>query len=288
MGKAEIIIYREEQNNTDFQIEVRVEDETVWLTQTQMAELFEATKQNISLHIRNVFKEGELDENSTVKESLTVQSEGGRQVKRKVLYYNLDVIISVGYRVKSLRGTQFRIWANKVLKDYLLKGHAINHRLEKVENDVFQIKEKVNEIEFQVNTNLPPNEGIFFEGQIFDAWQFAARLIKDASESIVLIDNYVDETVLMLLSKREPGVKATIFTGKISKQFETDLKKHNQQYPAIELKHFTKSHDRFLIIDQKDIFHIGASLKDLGKRPVVSEVEPWLPSQGLTSTQNRY
>ena len=266
MGKAEIIIYREEQNNTDFQIEVRVEDETVWLTQTQMAELFEATKQNISLHIRNVFKEGELDENSTVKEYLTVQSEGGRQVKRKVLYYNLDVIISVGYRVKSLRGTQFRIWANKVLKDYLLKGHAINHRIEKVENDVFQIKEKVNEIEFQVNTNLPPNEGIFFDGQIFDAWQFVAQLIKEATESVILIDNYVDESVLMLLSKRNPGVKAAVFTGKISKQFETDLKKHNQQYPAIDVNIFNKSHDRFLIVDHKDIYHIGASLKDLGKK----------------------
>ncbi|MCF8234157.1 MAG: virulence RhuM family protein [Bacteroidales bacterium] len=266
MGKAEIIIYREEQNNTDFQIEVRVEDETVWLTQTQMAELFEATKQNISLHIRNVFKEGELDENSTVKEYLTVQSEGGRQVKRKVLYYNLDVIISVGYRVKSLRGTQFRIWANKVLKDYLLKGHAINHRIEKVENDVFQIKEKVNEIEFQVNTNLPPNEGIFFDGQIFDAWQFVSLLIKDASKSIVLIDNYVDETVLILLSKRNPGVKATVFTGNISKQLETDLKKHNKQYRPIEIKLFTKAHDRFLIIDQTTFYHIGASLKDLGKK----------------------
>lgn len=263
MKKAEIVIYREEQNNTDFQIEVRVEDDTVWLTQAQMVNLFDATKQNISLHINNIFREGELQKSSVVKEYLTAASDGKRY---KTNYYNLDVIISVGYRVKSLRGTQFRIWANKVLKDYLLKGHAINHRLDKVENDVFHIKEKVNEIEFQVNTNLPPNEGIFFDGQIFDAWQFVSKLIKEAKNTIILIDNYIDESVLMLLSKRNPDVKATIFTGKISKQFETDLKKHNQQYPGIELQHFTKSHDRFIIIDHKDIYHIGASLKDLGKR----------------------
>lgn len=263
MEKAEIIIYREEQNNTDFQIEVRVEDDTVWLTQMQMAELFQTTRNNITLHVGNIFKEGELEEISVCKDSLLTAADGK---KYKTKFYNLDVIISVGYRVKSHRGTQFRIWANKVLKDYLLKGHAINHRLEKVENDVFQIKEKVNEIEFQVNTNLPPNEGIFFDGQIFDAWQFVSQLIKEAKDSIILIDNYVDESVLMLLSKRKPGVKAIIFTGNISKQFETDLEKHNQQYPVIKLRHFSKSHDRFLIIDEKDIYHIGASLKDLGKR----------------------
>lgn len=190
MGKAEITLYKDAQN-TNFQIEVRVEDETVWLTQMQMAELFEATKQNISLHISNVFKEGELDKKSTVKEYLTVKSEGGRQVRRKVSYYNLDVIISVGYRVKSQKGTQFRIWANKILKEYLLNGHVVNHRLNRVEDEVNQIKGRINEIEFMVQTNLPPNEGIFFDGQIFDAWQFVSQLIKGAKEAIVLIDNYV-------------------------------------------------------------------------------------------------
>ena len=265
MNKAEIVIYKE-LYNTDFQIEVRVEDDTVWLTQMQMAELFEATKQNISLHINNIYKEGELDKGSTVKEYFTVQSEGGRAVKRKIYFYNLDVIISVGYRVKSLRGTQFRVWANKVLKDYLLKGYVINHRLEKIENDVFYIKDKVNQIEFQLNTNLPPNEGIFYDGQIFDAWQFVSQLIKAAHKNIILIDNYIDENVLMLLSKRNSGVKATVYTGKITKQLETDLRKHNQQYPSIELRHFTKAHDRFLIIDKHAVYHIGASLKDLGKK----------------------
>jgi hypothetical protein len=265
MGKAEITIYKDAQN-TNFQIEVRVEDETVWLTQMQMAELFEATKQNISLHISNVFKEGELDKKSTVKEYLTVQSEGGRQVRRKVSYYNLDVIISVGYRVKSQKGTQFRIWANKILKEYLLKGHVVNHRLNRVEDEVNQIKGRMNEIEFMVQANLQPNEGIFYDGQVFDAWQFVSRLVKEAENSIILIDNYIDESVLHLLSKRKTGTSATIYTGKLSKQLETDLKTHNQQYPIIQLKHFTKSHDRFLIIDNKDIYHIGTSLKDLGKK----------------------
>ena len=262
IDKAEIIIYKESVS-PDFQIEVRVEDETVWLTQLQMAELFEATKQNISLHVNNVFKEGELETGSTVKEYLTVQFEGKREVKRKVLYYNLDVIISVGYRVKSKRGIQFRIWANKVLKDYLLRGYALNNRIDRIEQKILEHDQK---FELIINTGLKPTEGIFYDGQIFDAWQFVSQLIKEAEKSIVLIDNYVDESVLMLLSKRSPNVKATIYTGSITKQLETDLQKHHQQYPPIELKHFSTSHDRFLIIDETTVYHIGASLKDLGKR----------------------
>jgi hypothetical protein len=262
LDKAELVIYRDTQN-TDFQIEVRVEDETVWLTQAQMVNLFDATKQNISLHISNIFREGELQPDSVVKEYLTTASDGK---KYKTRFYSLDVIISVGYRVKSLRGTQFRIWANKVLKEYLLKGYVVNHRLNKVEEEIQQIKGRMNEIEFKVQTNLPPSEGIFLDGQIFDAWQFVSLLIKKAKDTIILIDNYIDESVLMLLAKRNPGVKATIYTGNITKQLETDIKKHNQQYTPIELKHFTKAHDRFLFIDQKDVYHIGASLKDLGKK----------------------
>jgi len=263
LEKAEIIIYKEEAPQSDFQIEVRVEDETVWLTQTQMVNLFDATKQNISLHISNIFREGELQPDSVVKEYLTTALDGK---KYKTKFYSLDVIISVGYRVKSKRGTQFRIWANKVLKEYLLKGYVVNHRLNKVEEEIQKIKGRMNEIEFKVQTNLHPSEGIFFDGQIFDAWQFVSQLIKEASDTIILIDNYIDESVLMLLAKRNPGVNAVIYTGNITKQLETDLKKHNQQYTPIELKHFTKAHDRFLIIDQKDVYHIGASLKDLGKK----------------------
>jgi hypothetical protein len=167
LDKAEIIIYKDSQN-TDFHIEVRVEEETVWLTQAQMVSLFAATKQNISLHINNIFKEEELWPDSVVKEYLTTASDGKRYTTK---YYNLDVIISVGYRVKSQRGTQFRIWANKILKDFLLRGHIVNHRLEKVEEEVNLIKGRVTDLEFKIQTNLPPTEGIFFEGQIFDAWQ---------------------------------------------------------------------------------------------------------------------
>jgi hypothetical protein len=262
MDQGEIVIYKAF-DISEFQIEVRVDEETVWLTQLQMAELFEATKQNISLHVNNVFKERELDPRSTVKEYLTVQKEGIRSVKRKVLYYNLDVIISIGYRVKSQRGTQFRIWANKVLKDYLLKGYVLNHRIDKIENKLLEHDQK---FELLINTHLPPKEGIFFDGQIFDAWQFASGLIREAKISIVLIDNYIDETVLQLFAKRHEAVKATIYSAGITKQIETDLAKYNQQYPPIELKHFSKSHDRFLIIDNTMVYHIGASLKDLGKK----------------------
>jgi len=262
MKQGEIVIYKAFES-AEFQIEVRVEDETVWLTQTQMVNLFDATKQNISLHINNIFNEGELQSNSVVKEYLTTASDGKRY---KTNYYNLDVIISVGYRVKSLRGTQFRIWANKVLKEYLLKGYVVNHRIEKIEKEVYSLNKRVDEFEFQIKTNLPPSEGIFFDGQIFDAYLFVSDIIKSASKSIILIDNYVDESVLLLMSKRNSNVEATIYTANVSAQFKLDLKKFNAQYPIIEVKTFTKSHDRFLIIDNTILYHIGASLKDLGKK----------------------
>jgi len=265
ISQGEIVIYQPT-GEENIQLEVRVEDESVWLTQAQMAELFDSTKQNISLHINNIFKEGELNQYSTVKEYLTVQIEGKRQVKRNLAIYNLDIIISVGYRVKSFRGTQFRIWANKVLKNYLLKGYAVNQRIVKIEDDVRFLKTKVNDIDFQIKTNLPPHEGIFYDGQIFDAWQFVSNLVKSAKKSIVLIDNYIDENVLMLFAKRNPDVKATIFTGKINQQLKTDIEKFNAQYDEIEVKQFTKSHDRFLIIDEQSVYHIGASLKDLGRK----------------------
>jgi len=261
MKKGEIVLYQPE--DTSIQIEVRIEEDTVWLTQSQLVELFNSTKQNISLHINNIFKEGELERDSTVKEYLTVQTEGSRKVRRTITCYNLDVIISVGYRVKSKRGTSFRIWANKVLKDYLLKGYAIHQRLDRIESKLIEHDQK---FEVLVNTGLPQSEGIFFEGQIYDAWQFVSDLIKSARESIFLIDNYLDESVLTLLSKRKKNVQAKIFTKTTSDQFKLDLKKFNDQYPVIEVKIFTGSHDRFLILDQKTVYHIGASLKDLGKK----------------------
>ena len=261
MQTGEIIIYQSADKST--QLEVRIDEETVWLTQSQMVELFNSTKQNISLNINNVFKEGELDPDATVKDYLTVQTEGLRKVKRKVASYSLDVIISVGYRVKSQRGTQFRIWANRVLKDYLLKGYIINQRVDKIERRLIEYDQK---FDLLIKTNLPPNEGIFYEGQIYDAWQFVSDLIKTARKSIILIDNYVDDSVLTLLSKRKKDVKATIYTATASKQFKLDVVRFNEQYPEIEVLTFSKSHDRFLIIDDSTVYHIGASLKDLGKR----------------------
>ncbi len=259
--KDEIIIYQPDEHSIS--LEVRIEEDTVWLTQAQMADLFQTTRNNITLHISNIFKENELNEISVGKESLLTASDGK---KYKTKFYNLDVIISVGYRVKSMRGTQFRIWANKVLKEYLLKGYAVNKRIERIENDVYYLKEKSKEFDLQLKTSLPPNQGILFDGQIFDAYVFVSNLIKSAKTSLVLIDNYIDETVLTLLSKRITGVSATIYTKHITKQFELDIIKYNTQYQKIEIKHFSKSHDRFLIIDRKTVYHFGASMKDLGKK----------------------
>ncbi|PWA09903.1 virulence RhuM family protein [Flavobacterium laiguense] len=264
MNSNEIILYQSDTLSNH--IEVRIEDDTVWLTQLQMVDLFQSTKQNISLHITNILKEGELDEYSTVKEYLTVQQEGIRSIKRKVKIYNLDVIISVGYRVKSQRGTQFRIWANKILKEYLLKGYAINSRIELLEKKVNSIEIKNDEFDLILKTNLPPNQGVFYDGQIFDAYELVARIIKSAKKSIILIDNYCDESVLLLLSKREANVNVTIYTNKIEPTLQLDLDKHNQQYNPISIQVFKKAHDRFLIIDNEELYHIGASLKDLGKK----------------------
>ena len=258
MNKAEIIIYQPEDLTLVF--DVRVEDETVWLTQIQMADLFQTTRNNITIHIGNIFKEKELEEISVGKDSLLAARDGK---KYHTKFYNLDVIISVGYRVKSQRGTQFRIWANRVLREFLLKGHVLNQRVDRIESKLIDHDQK---FDMLIKTNLPPSEGIFYDGQIFDAYAFVANLIKSAKKSIILIDNYVDETVLVLLSKRSDKVSAMIYTKNISKQLGLALKKHNEQYPSIEIKEFTKSHDRFLIIDEKTIYHIGASLKDLGRK----------------------
>ena len=273
----EIIIY---QPDDTLKLDVRVEDETVWLNQIQMAELFQATKQNISLHISNIYKDGELDVASTVKDYLTVQTEGKRKVKRQIYYYNLDVIISVGYRVKSLRGIQFHQWANKVLKVYLLRGYSVNQRLMQLEDRIDRrlsdqdrhfveqdgkIEALRKDVDFFVRTSLPPKEGIFFDGQIFDAYAFVADLIRKAKRRIAVIDSYVDDSVLVQLSKRAPGVKVDIYDGKISDRLRQDVARHNAQYPGVTLHAYNKAHDRFLIVDE-EVCHIGASLKDLGKK----------------------
>ena len=244
-------------------IDVLIENETVWLTQLQMVLLFQSTKQNISLHIANIFKEGELEENSVVKEYLTTATDGK---KYKTKLYNLDVIISVGYRVKSKAGTRFRIWANKILKDYLLKGYAINHRIDTLEQKVSSIEIKNKEFQLLLNTNLPPQQGVFFEGELFDAHVLISKIIKSANQSIFLFDNYIDETVLTQLSKKNKGVTVKIFIKNISRQLQLDVEKFNKQYGSLQVIEFDKAHDRFLIIDQKEIYHLGASLKDLGKK----------------------
>jgi len=260
-NKGEIIVYQPDDKST--KLEVRIEEETIWLSQKQMALLFDCSADNVSLHLKNIYKEEELLESATSENFSEVQKEGNRFVKRKVLYYNLDAVISVGYRVNSKRGTQFRIWANQVLKDFLLKGYVLNKRVDRIETKLLEHDQK---FDLLIKTNIAPKEGIFYDGQIFDAYKFVSDIIKAAKKSITLIDNYVDESVLTLLSKRNKSVEATIFTAAISTQLKLDLKKFNSQYPTINVKTFTKSHDRFLIIDNATVYHIGASLKDLGKK----------------------
>lgn len=260
MEQGEIILYQPDET---VKLEVRMEDETVWLTQAQIVELFQSSKANISEHIKNIYEQEELEESSTVRDFRTVRQEGKRHVVRNLTYYNLDAIISIGFRVNSKRGIQFRQWANKVLKEYLLKGYSINRRLSELEKTVALHSEK---IDFFVRTSLPPVEGIFYDGQIFDAYKFATDLIKSAKKSLVLIDNYVDESVLLMLSKRNPGVSTTVYTQRITPQLQLDLDKHNDQYPPINMRTYRNGHDRFLIIDDREVYHIGASLKDLGKK----------------------
>ena len=269
-----VVVYRSE--DTTVTLNVRFENETVWLSQQQMAELFERDRTVIGRHIRNIFKEGELDETLVCAKFALPKKYGRRQGYTQdtdTTLYNLDVIISVGYRVHSLRGTQFRRWANTILKDYLLKGYAINQRMammeQRIDNRLQEHTEQIHElqqkVDFFVRTSLPPVEGIFFDGQIFDAYTFACGLIREAKKRIELIDNYVDDSILTLLDKRRRGILATIYTFAITPQLKLDLEKHNAQYAPIEVQKFTRSHDRFLCIDDT-VYHIGASLKDLGKK----------------------
>jgi hypothetical protein len=264
MDKGEIVLY---QPNDTVLVEVRLEKETVWLTQAQIADLFGTMRPTITKHLNNIYKSGELEENSTCSILEHMGKEGKRAYHTK--YYNLDAILSVGYRVNSINATLFRRWANKILKDYLLRGYAIHQRIGSVEKLAIETEKRVSEtekkIDFFVKTALPPIQGVFFEGQIFDAYVFAADLIKLAKISIVLVDNYVDESVLLLLSKRRVKVSAQIYTRQISAQLQLDLTKHNSQYEPVKIDKSATFHDRFLIIDNT-VYHIGASLKDLGKK----------------------
>ena len=264
--QGEIILYQTSDNQTA--LEVRLEKDTVWLTQAQIAELFGTKRPSITKHLINIYKSGELIESSTcsILEHMGIT---GVQ-KYQTQYYSLDAILSVGYRVNSKNATQFRIWANRILKNYLLKGYVIQQQFENIENKLTQhdktLFEHEQKFDLIIKTKLPPNEGIFYDGQLFDAYKFVSDIIKTAQKSIVLIDNYVDESTLNLLLKRETGVSATIYTSTLSKQLQHALKVYNAQYMPIEVKIFNLAHDRFLIIDNTVVYHIGASLKDLGRK----------------------
>jgi len=263
---GEIVVYQPDEIT---RLEVMVENETVWLNRHQLALLFDRDIKTIGKHINNALNE-ELSGLGVVANFATTASDGKTYF---VEHYNLEMILSIGYRVKSQRGIHFRRWANTILKDYLIKGYSINTRLNTLEDRIEKRLEKhelildahEKKIDFFVRTSLPPVEGIFYDGQIFDAYAFATELIRSASTKIVLIDNYIDESVLMMLSKRKPGVKAEIHTGKIPQLLLLDLQKHNSQYDPITLTQTHNIHDRFLIIDDT-VYHIGASLKDLGKK----------------------
>lgn len=263
----EIILY---QPNETMKLDVRVQQETVWLTQQQIAQLFGVKQPAISKHLKNIFDSGELDENS-VHSILEYTAADGKSYQTK--FYNLDAILSVGYRVNSRNATLFRQWANKVLKEYLLRGYSVNQRLMLMEDRIdrrlsehdHQLLQLTEKVDFFVRSSLQPTEGIFFDGQIFDAYAFVADLIRKAKKRIVVIDSYIDDSVLVQLSKRNPGVTVDIYDGRISDQLRQDIERHNRQYPGVTLHAYNKAHDRFLIIDE-EVYHIGHSLKDLGKK----------------------
>lgn len=265
---SDMIIY----NDGELELSVSINEETLWLTQKQIAELFNVEVHTVNYHIKNIYKQKELDENPTIRKIRIVQKEGSREVQRDVEHYSLDMIISVGYRVNSITATKFRQWATNVLKSYIINGYAINSekitndRFVSLENEVVLLKSKIENISNGLeNSTLKPKQGILFDGQIYDAYVFVNDLLKSAKNEVVLIDNYIDDTVFTLFSKYQ-NIKITIYTQSISKQLRLDFQKYNSQYQNIELNEFKKAHDRFLIIDNTEIYHIGASLKDLGKK----------------------
>lgn len=275
--QGEVIFY---QPDNTMRLEVRLEDETVWLTQQQMVTLFQSSKANVSEHIRNIYDQGELEQEATVRNFRTVRKEGNRMVNRTLTYYNLDAIISVGFRVNTKRGIMFRQWANRTLKEYLLRGYAFhqqmiamqrqidvrleeqNERLSAVENHLHEHDQKFDMI---VKTPELPNEGVFFDGQIFDAFKLVMQLIKSAEHRIILIDNYINEDILTMFDQRANGVTACIYTARIDSAMQLAIQRHDAQYDPIPVNVFRMSHDRWLIIDEK-VYHFGASLKDLGKK----------------------
>jgi hypothetical protein len=260
--KNEIIFYQADKSKAHIEVRVDEENETFWLNRIQIALLFDRDIKTIGKHIRNALNE-ELNGISVVAKFATTAKDGKMY---NIEHYNLDMVLSIGYRVKSNRGIQFRIWANKILKDHLLKGYTVNNRINRIEDNLDTLNDKVQQIDLQINSNLIPTQGVFFEGQVFDAYELTSRIIRKAKKSIVLIDNYIDERTLVHLSKKEKSVSVTLLSIDKSAQLDLDLQKANTQYGNFTWKKFSKSHDRFLIIDQNEVYHLGASLKDLGKK----------------------
>lgn len=277
MNENQIVVY---QPNDTVRLDVRLENETVWLTQSQMAELFGCSADNIGLHLKNVYAVGELLHEATTEDFSVVRVEGSRHVRRTITYYNLDAIISVGYRVNSILGVKFRQWATKILKGYLLRGYAVNQRLTQLEdkmdrrlsrhdNDIAELKEKV---DFFVQTKEPPLQGVFYDGQLWDARALVLKLISGAKRSLTLVDNWATTATLDLFAKKRKGVKVTVIT---SEHFRKGVPRHaisaadietfNAQYPRLEVRCSENFHDRFLIVDDRELYLIGASLKDLGR-----------------------
>ena len=265
---SNIVLY----NDGELELKVSLNEETIWLTQKQLSELFNVEIHTINYHIKNIYKQKELDKISTIRKIRIVQKEGNREIQRDVEHYNLDMIISIGYKVNSITATKFRQWATSILKNYITNGYVINgekitnERFVALENDVNILKSQMNTVQSLIKNNtLETAQGIFYDGQIYDAYVFANDLLRGAKNEIILIDNYIDYTVFTLFSKF-PTIQVTIYTQIISKQLQLDFQKYSKQYSNITLKTFQNAHDRFLILDSKELFHIGASLKDLGKK----------------------
>ena len=274
----QIVVY---QPNGTVRLDVRLENETVWLTQLKIAELFGVQKAAISKHIKNIFALGELIRESTVSKMETVQIEGGRSVVRIQEFFNLDVIIAVGYRVNSQRATQFRIWATGVLKEYLLRGYSVNVRMNQLEDAMHRNFARHNEriialeekVDFFVQTQTPPLQGVFYDGQLWDARALVLKLVSGAKKSLVLIDNWATVETLDLFAKKRKGVNVTVITSEHIKKgvahhtiSDSDVATFNEQYPKLTVRYNETFHDRFLIVDDKELYLIGASLKDLGKK----------------------
>ncbi len=262
--KNEIIVYQPE--GGEFHIEVRVENETVWLTQAQMAELFNSTRNNVTLHIKNIFQENELDAKSVCKESLLTANDG-KKYRTKI--YNLDVIISVGYRVKSIQGTRFRQWANQVLKEHMLKGFSVNQRLVSHENRLENLDSRViyleKQVDFFVKANLPPSEGLLPAHSQWSGYEFAVQLVRSAKKELVIIDPFANDMVLSLMAKRAEGVNAVIYSARITHAMREEEARLNRQFPTVHLENMREVHDRFVIVDDV-VYHVEASFKDLGNQ----------------------